>query len=195
MRGSPASLGHWLLRHLPVCRLERLNMTAILLVPSEDTFNWIPFIIYLSTVTAKTCAIQKSIIAHNACGDHSARSCQQRGNVWAFAFLSVGVLPAAPNSSTVFPVPGSLMVPVKPTDPTLPHWDWITTAFAPGDAEHLGRRGAFGDQEEEEGQNKNLSKAPPLSIIQRAKIPSDFEGRDQTSVGRKDVFARIPCFS
>lgn len=39
MRGSPASLGHWLLGHLPVCRLERLNMSTILLVPTEDTFN------------------------------------------------------------------------------------------------------------------------------------------------------------
>lgn len=41
-------------------RLLAGNVTAILLVPTEDSFHWTPFIMYLSTVTAKTCAFQKS---------------------------------------------------------------------------------------------------------------------------------------
>lgn len=43
----------------PPCLLAG-NVTAILLVLTEDSFNWTPFIMYLSTVTAKACAFQKA---------------------------------------------------------------------------------------------------------------------------------------
>lgn len=41
-------------------RLLAGNVAAILLVPTEDSFNWTTFIMCLSTVTAKACAFQKA---------------------------------------------------------------------------------------------------------------------------------------
>lgn len=122
-----------------------IDLLDILLVPTEDSFHPTPFRVRLSTFPANVCiseiiSLWRTFLIPTMV---ATQRLPAEGNVWAFMFLPVGMLPKGAlqlSPTAVLPVPGFIVVLTIHTDPTFPIKieSSITTTLPTGDAEHGG---------------------------------------------------------
>jgi hypothetical protein len=116
-----------------------IDLLDILLVPTEDSFHPTPFRVRLSTFTANVCISEitsfwRTFLIPTMVAVATTQRLPAEGNVWAFMFLPVGMLPkGAPQLSptAVLPVPGFIVVLAIHTDPTFPHQNRIQHHYHP----------------------------------------------------------------
>lgn len=176
--------GHWVLWYL-ICLLARLKMMITLQVPTEDSFNWNPSKMHLSTFTANACPSHNSpnskglslllIMAVVATTPEAAN----RGECMGISVL------ASERASQLSPmrhcIPCSRTVSAIHTDPTFSHQnrahdycylhDW--GYWAPVE------KGCFRDEEEEKRPAQEPLQSSIFVLNAKEWITYDFEEREQ----------------